>query len=163
MKYTLLALALGLALAPVVASAQPGPGPGGPPPELRAKIEQARADAKTNCLKALSADHQTKIQAIVDGFNAGTIAPPDAIAQIDGVLTPDEIKAILDQQQKMRDVIIAARGDNGGPPPGERNAGAREKPAGFKPSAGRFLLEITASPDKLREVMKAMREHNKPQ
>jgi hypothetical protein len=158
MQYSLLALALGLAFAPIAASAQPGPGPAGASPELRAKFEQARADAKANSLKALSADHQTKIQAVVDGFNAGTIVPTDAIAQIDAILTPDESKAALDQQQKMRDTLKALRPADAGPPP--------ERPSGDKPKAadaGRFLLTLLASPEKLREAMKTMREHNKPQ
>jgi len=167
MKYTYLALALSLVLAPVAASAQPGPGPG-MTPELRAKFEQVRADAKANTLKALSADHQTKIQAIVDGFNAGTTAPPDAVAQIDAVLTSDESKAVLDQEQKMRDAQVALR-----PPSADAAAGApagapgadrpRGDGMGRKADAGRYLLTLLASPDKLREAMKAMREHNKPQ
>src|SRR6202140_1951869 len=117
MRYTLFALALGLALAPVMASAQPGPGPGGPSPELRAKFDQLRADAKTNSLKALSADHQTRIQAIADGFNAGTVTLTDATAQIDAILTPDESKVILDQNQKMRDARKALRPADAGAPP----------------------------------------------
>jgi hypothetical protein len=160
MKYTYLALALSLVLAPVVASAQPGPGPGGPSPELRAKFEQVRADAKTNSLKALSADHQSKIQAIVDGFNAGTIAAPDAIAQIDAVLSPDESKTVLDQEQKMRDSLRALR-------PAESVTAGAERPktegAGRKPDAGRFVLSLLATPGKMREAIKAMRDHNKPQ
>ena len=158
MRYTLFALALGLALAPVMASAQPGPGPGGPSPELRAKFDQLRADAKTNSLRALSADHQTKIQAIVDGFNAGTVTPTDAIAQIDAILTPDESKVILDQSQKMRDARKALRPANAGPPPERANA---DKPkVDAAPNAGRSLLALLASPEKFHEAMRAM---HKPQ
>ena len=160
MRYTLFALALGLALAPVMASAQPGPGPGGPSPELQAKFDQLRADARTNSLKALSADHQTKIQPIIAGFNAGTVTPTDAIAQIDAILTPDESKAILDQNQKMRDARKALRPANAGPSPERANA---DKPkVDAAPDAGRTLLSLLASPEKFREAMRAMRDH-KPQ
>lgn len=172
MKYTYLALALSLVLAPVTASAQPGPGPGGMPPELRAKFEQVRADAKANSLKALGADHQTKIQAIVDGFNAGTTALPDAVTQIDAVLTPDESKALLDQEQKMRDNLTALRPPNAdapagapGGPPGGGPGGDRPRGGGMAPKAdaGRYLLQLLATPEKWREAVKAMRDRNKPQ
>jgi hypothetical protein len=156
MRYTLFALALGLALAPVMASAEPSPGSGGPSPELRAKFDQLRADAKTNSLKALSADHQSKIQAIVGGFNAGSVTPTDAIAQIDAILTPDESKAILDQSQKLRDARKALRPADAGPAPERANA---DKPkADATPDAGRILLSFLASPEKLREAMRAMHE-----
>jgi hypothetical protein len=158
MRYTLFALALGLALAPVMTSAQPGPGPGGPSPELQAKFDQLRADAKTNSLKALSANHQTRIQAIVDGFNAGSVTPTDAIAQIDAILTPDESKVILDQNQKMRDARKALRSANAGPPPERANADKPKVEAA--PDAGRIMLVLLASPEKLHEAMRAM---HKPQ
>ena len=173
MQNTILVLALSLVLAPVMASAQPGPGPGGPggpPPEVRAKFEQFRTDAKTNIWKALSADHQAKIQTIVDGFNGGTIALQDAVSQIDALLTPDETKAVLDQERTMREAMRAAfLGANSAPAPGagpggsngDRPAGERREGAG-RGNTGRLVLQLFANPEKLRDAMRAMRGAQKP-
>jgi hypothetical protein len=155
MRYTLLALALAAVLTPVAVSAQPIPPPGGPnggpPPEVRAKLEQIRADAKANALKAISTDHQTKVQAIVTSFEAGSVTPKDAIQQIDGVLSPDETKALLDQESKMQEAQLAAR------PPSDASP-APLPPARLRQvSAGRFLLTLLASREKLRDAMRGQR------
>ena len=49
---------------PLAALAQMGP-PGAPPPQMRAQFEQARTQARTAAMNDLSADHRTKVQAIV--------------------------------------------------------------------------------------------------
>jgi hypothetical protein len=156
MRYTLLALAFAAVLTPVAVSAQPIPPPGGPnggpPPEVRAKLEQIRADAKANALKAISADHQTKIQAIITSFEAGSVTPKDAVQQIDGVLSPDETKALLDQEGKMREAQLAAR------PPSDSASPAPQSPERPRQaSAGRFLLTLLASREKLRDAMRGQR------
>jgi len=149
MRKTLIGLALALMLAPLAVSAQPAPGSdGGPPPEIRAKLDAIRADAKAALLKALSAEHLTKVQASVDQFNAGTLAPPDAVTAIDAVLSPDETKAVLDIQGRLNDARHALM-----PPPG---AMAPPKPAeaqrAMQPDAGRIVLQLLASPEKLRAL-----------
>ena len=172
MKRIVLTLAFALGIAPVAAGAQAGQN-GGPPPEMRAKMEQARGDAKTASYNALSADHRSKVQAVVDKFDAGTLADPrDAATQIDAILTPDETKAVLAQRQSMRDAMRAAfarSGNAGGPgvpgAPGAsggqygRGQGDSPRRAGGQADAGRFLLTVSADPDKLRAAMRAEREH----
>ena len=163
MKRIVLALALALGVAPLAAGAQSAPN-SGPPPEMRAKMEQMRGDAKTASYNALSSDHRTKVQAIVDKFNAGTDADPrDAATQIDAVLTSDEAKAVLAQRQSMRESMRAAFAQNGGAAQsgrsGNREAGAAERHDGGQADAGRFLLSVSADPQKLHAAMRAEREH----
>jgi hypothetical protein len=127
MRFPTLSLALALAVTPAVAAAQAGPG-GGPPGDMRAKMEQARSDAKTASFNALSADHRAKVQTIVDRFDAGTLPDPRAAAtQIDAVLTPDETTAVLAQRRALRSAMEQSMGARSGGP-----AGAGDGP----PSAG---------------------------
>ncbi|MBC5810967.1 MAG: hypothetical protein GIW95_08990 [Candidatus Eremiobacteraeota bacterium] len=174
MKKLFFALAFGASLAPIAVAAQPGPG--GPPPEMRAKMEAMRADTKATVQKALSADHQSKIQAVVDQFNTGTLAPKDAVAQIDAILTPDEAKSALAADMAMRDKMRAmrdqmggpggpmAQGPNGGPPHGAPPNGGPPNGTSPKgdamrgPDAGRFVLQMYADPQKLRDAMRAQRD-----
>jgi hypothetical protein len=134
MKNVFLSLALAASLVPLAACSHPDQ-TNGPSPEMRAKLTQARAEAKSNTLAALSADHQTKVNAIVTSFSSGSIAARDAAKQIDAVLSPSETSVVLAQQQKMRDAMRAARPDGGSPPHGFR--GSRRTP-----DAGRFLLQL---------------------
>ena len=186
MKRIVLTLVLALGIAPLAAGAQGYPN-GGPPPEMRAKMEQARGDAKTASYNALSADHRTKVQAVVDKFNGGTIADPrDAASQIDAILTPDEAKAVLARRQAMRDAMRAAFAQNGGAggPVGQNGAagqapggqgrngqvssaqgpngqaGSMEHHDGGQADAGRFLLGVAADPQKLHAAMRAERERS---
>jgi hypothetical protein len=135
-----------------------------PSPAALSPMQQARSDAKTASWNAISADHQTKIQAIVDGFNNGTLDIPTASAQIDAVLTPDETTAVQTQAQKLRDAMRAAYSANGasagGPPAGGRFGGGRRggnRMGTQKPDVGRFLLGLNADPDKWSAAMQALR------
>ena len=126
-------------------------------PEQQAQVMQVRADAKTASFNALSADHQTKVQAVITQFNNGSVAIADAATQIDAILTPDESKAVLDQGQKMRDATrkIRESANGGSPPPGgmQGRSGGAGQGQRRAPDAGRILLQIAASPDALRAAM----------
>jgi hypothetical protein len=130
-------LALG---APLSAAAQMYPGGGSMPPE----VQQARDNAKTAAFNDLSPDHRSKVQAIIAQFNNGSIQRDDAVKQIDAVLTPDETKAVLGEQQKLRDAMrqafANANGGNGG-------FGGRRRGGNQQPDAGSFLLRLSASPE----------------
>ncbi|HEY8322303.1 MAG TPA: hypothetical protein VIG46_11005 [Candidatus Baltobacteraceae bacterium] len=148
MKNVLIACALAVITAVGCASAQPQSGDG------RAAMQQARADAKAASWSALSADHQTKVQTVVNGFNAGTLDIPTASQQIDAILTPAETTAVLAQSQKLRDAMKAAFAANGG---GQGGAGRGGMGAGRTQDAGRFLLSLDADRDKWRAAMQALR------
>jgi len=155
MRNILFALSLLLCAAPVAAAAQGFPGL---TPEQQAQIQTLRDTAKTTSFNALSADHRTKVQAVVTTFDAGSVSIADAATQIDAILTPDEAKAVLAAGQTMRDGMRKMYEDaNGGasppprqgPPPGA-GAGQGQRRA---PDAGRILLQLAASPDALRAAM----------
>lgn len=159
MRYLLLAFALAAALIPAAAAAQTSPSggpPGGGPPPDRAKFEQYRAIARTNALKVLTSDHQAKVQAVVDSFAAGSLKQRDAAEQINAILSPDETKALLAQQQQIRDAMIAMRGGNGGdnPPASQGGQMSQGGPQGRGPqsNAGRFLLRLLLTPQQARAL-----------
>jgi len=122
-------------------------------PEQQAQVMQLRADTKTASFKALSADHQTKVQAVITQFDSGSVSMTDAVTQIDAILTPDESKAVIAQSQSMRDAMrkIFESANGGSPPPGP--PGGRQGPPRRAPDAGRILLQLGASPDALRAAM----------
>lgn len=126
---------------------------GGPPSGMRAQMQQARDSAKTASLKALSADHQSKVSAIVNGFNAGTLDMATATSQIDAVLTPDEATAVLAQEQTMRDAMRQAFSMAGS----GRMSGVHSNATKRKPDAGQFLLSVAGDPQKVRDAMRARR------
>src|SRR5579872_1598417 len=118
MRKILFALTLALCAAPVAAAAQGFPGM---TPEMQAQVQTLRDTAKTTSFNALSADHRTKVQAIVTQFNNGSVSIADAVTQIDAILTPDESKAVLAAGQTMRDGMRKMFEDaNGGSPPPAR-------------------------------------------
>jgi type II secretory pathway pseudopilin PulG len=124
----------------------------------RAQMQQARDDAKTASLAALSADHRAKVQTVVDGFNAGTLDIPTASGKIDAILTPAESTAVLAQSQKLRDAMRAAFAAGGGPPGGGQGGGRHSGPGGAnQQTAGHFLLSVGADHDKWRAAMQAQR------
>ncbi len=151
MRKILAAIALALMLAPIAVSADPPPAPAGPPTDVRAKMEAARADAKAVLIKALSPDHLTKVQASIDQFNAGTLPALDTIKTIDAVLSPSETKSVLDIQARLNETR------RGLLPPTEPSAApdAMRSPGpggGGQLDAGRTVLQLLASPDKLRAM-----------
>lgn len=129
----LMAGALLVVGAPLAASAQMYEG--SIPPE----ILQARDQAKTAAFNDLSPDHRAKVQAIVAQYDSGSIQRDDAVKQIDAVLTPDETKAVLGEQQKMRDAMRQRMANNGEHHFPGSNGGQRRAP-----DAGRFLLMLSA-------------------
>lgn len=151
MRNILFVLALAFAL-PVAAAAQGFPGM---TPEMAAQLQQIRTDGATATYNALSADHRTKVQAIITQFNSGSLTIPDAVKQIDSILTTDESKAVLDQGRKtreaMRKAFQAANGGSEPPmPPRPQATGQDKRPA---PDAGRVLLQIAADQNALRAAM----------
>ena len=147
------AVALVALLPLAAAAADPAPGPGGgPPPEMRAQFEKNRAAAKTAAFAALGADHRAQVQAIVDRVNAGTLTDPvDATKQIDAILTPDETKAVLAERDKLAATMHPDH--MGAPPPGGPPPGMHG-PANV--DAGHFLLRVSVTPERARELMRAM-------
>jgi hypothetical protein len=180
MKMKLSLLALGLAAAiPLAAAAEPaaGPGAGAGAPETRAQSERARTEARAAVFADLNADHRAQVQAIVDKLNAGTLTNPiDAAKQIDAILTPDEAKAILAERAKLGGAMHRGGPDGAGPPPGGPPPGGPPPggpppggpPPGGPPSggpgmrpggsAGGFIVRVSIAPEKLHEMMRAMRD-----
>ncbi|HYZ14873.1 MAG TPA: hypothetical protein VE591_00675 [Candidatus Acidoferrum sp.] len=161
MKLSLSVLALAMAAAmPLAASAQANPPSNdGPPPEVRAKMQQARDGARTAAMNDLSPDHRAKVQAIVDKANdAQSMSDLVAAAkQIDTVLTPDEAKAVLGERDKMMQTMRANMPQGagpGGPPPGGPGGPGGRGRGGMRNDAGRVLLQLSVS----REKMRALRE-----
>jgi hypothetical protein len=167
MKLSLSALALVLATGlPLAACAQQGnAADNGPSPEMRAQMQQARDTAKTAALADLSAANRAKVQSIIDQINNGQQTDLRAAAQqIDTALTPAETKAVLAERDKMMATMRAnmpARPDGAGPGgpsmngPGA-NGGQRGGPGGGRMNdAGRFLLSLGVSREKMRELRKA--------
>ena len=141
---------------PLAACAQQGANASeGPPPA----VIQARAAAKTAAFNDLSATDRAKVQAIIDQVNNGQLTDLRAASQqIDAVLTPAETTAVLAERTKMRDAMRAnmpARPDGAGPngqgPNGAPPNGMVHKTS----SAGRFLLQLGVSPEKMRALRQA--------
>ena len=158
MRTFLFALALALCAAPLAASAQVSDFYEHDARDASPDLQALRDTAKTNSFNALSADHRTKVQAIITQFDNGSVAIADAVTQIDAILTPDEAAAVIAQGQAMRDAVRKALADaNGGaspPPPGQgRPPGAGGGGQRRPPDAGRILLQLAASPDALRAAM----------
>jgi hypothetical protein len=146
----LLAGAMAALVFPAAALAQSAPDGGyGPPPEVRAQLEQARSQAKTAAFNDLSADHRTKVQAIIAQVQDGSLDPRDASTQIDAILSPAESQAVLGEGQKLRDTmrqVFAAQGGpsfGGGQRPGGDNA---RRGMNRKPDAGRILIMLSREP-----------------
>ena len=178
MKHTLPVLALALATGlPLAACAQQSnAAENGPPPAIRAQMQQARDNAKTAAFNDLTAADRAKVQAIIDQVNNGQLTDLRAAAQqIDAALTPAESKAVLGERDKMMAAIRAnmpARtdnnmgpGPNGAPPNGAPANGTNgERPHGAwgghrAQTAGRFLLQLGVTPEKMR----ALRHAQQPQ
>ena len=174
MKLSLPVLALVVATGlPLAACAQQSnAAENGPSPEIRAQMQAARDSAKTAAFNDLSAADRAKVQAIVDQVNNGQLTDLRAAAQqIDAALTPAESKAVLAERDKLMQTMRAnmpprdgAMGGPNGPPP---NAGPNGAPnggpnnadhprrgfgGGMMKTAGGFLLSLSVSREKMREL-----------
>ena len=159
MKLSLPVLALVVATGlPLAACAQQSnAAENGPSPEIKAQMQAARDSAKTAAFNDLSAADRAKVQAIIDQVNNGQLTDLRAATQqIDAVLTPAEAKAVLAERDKMMQTIHAnmparpdgaAPGPNGAAPNGERHGGFMGGN-----DAGRFLLSLGVSREKMREL-----------
>jgi hypothetical protein len=170
MKLSIPVLALVLATGlPLAACAQQGnAADNGPSPEVRAQMQQVRDNTKTAALNDLSAANRAKVQSIIDQINNGQQTDLRAAAQqIDAALTPAESKAVLAERGKMMQTMRAnmpprpdgagqngpgmnGPGANGAGPNGPRDGAGRGGN-----DAGRFLLSLGVSREKMRELRKA--------
>jgi hypothetical protein len=180
MKLSLPVLALVVATGlPLAACAQQSnAAENGPSPEVRAQMQQARDNAKTAAFNDLSAADRAKVQAIINQVNNGQLTDLRAAAQqIDAAITPAEAQAVLAERTKMTAAFRANRpqgmGPNGGPGagpnggPGPNGApGANGEHRGFggrSQTAGRFLLQLGVSPEKMKQLRDAMRQQMQQQ
>ena len=159
-----------------VCAQQTGP-PGGPPPEVRAQMQAARDAAQTAAFNDLSPATRTKVQAIVDQINGGQLTDlRAAAAQIDAALTPAETKAVLAERDKMMASLRAnmppkpdgAAPNGPGPMAGGPNGPGADHPRGpgaGANDAGRFLLSLGVSREKMHELRKGQmqQQQQKPQ
>jgi hypothetical protein len=169
MKFSLSVLALVAAAGlPLAACAQQSnAGENGPPPEVRAKFQQAHDAAKTAAFNDLSPASRAKVQAIIDQVNNGQLTDLRAAAdQIDAALTPAESKAVLGERDKMMQTMRAdmpPRPDGAGPNMGPGPSGA--PPNADHPkrhaTAGRFLLQLGVSREKMQSLR--MQQQKPPQ
>lgn len=95
---------------PIAALAQTAAPAASPDPiamckELRSKAEAAHSDARIAALHALSPAHRAQVQSIIDRVTAGKLAPRTATGQIDDLLTVDETKAVLAEQDKLHQTM----------------------------------------------------------
>lgn len=153
-----LVLATGISLVACAQSSnaqESGGGANGFSPEMRAKMQQLRDTTKTAAYNDLSAADRAKVQAIIDQVTSGQQTDlKAAVTQIDAVLTPDESKAIMGERDKFVAQIrtmMPPRPDAGASPgPGRRGGGmSRTKDPGV------FLLTLSVTPQKLRELRQA--------
>lgn len=159
-----------LPLSPALAQSGPPGGGYGPPPEVRARFERIRADAKTSAYNALTPDHRARVQGIVDRVTGTQLGAREAAEQIDAVLTPDEKSAVVDVSRKARESFRSAMQTNGAPvgppgggppsgappgggPPGMtagRREGGERDGERRQPDAGRLLLLFSLTPEQMR-------------
>ena len=174
----LLAVVLASGLPLAACAQQSNAAENGPPPEIRAQMQQAHDAAKTAAFNDLSPANRTKVQAIIDQVNNGQLTDLKAAAQqIDAALSPNETKAVLAERTKMMAAMRAnmpARpdgmgpgGPNGGPPPNAGPNGAPpngERPHGMGRGndAGRFLLQLGVSREKMHALRTQQMQNQTP-
>jgi hypothetical protein len=146
MRYIVLAMTLVTALALPACSKSDSSSDSGPAGDFRAQMQQAREDARTASMQALSSADKTKVDTVIAAFNGGSLTMDQAATQIDGILTPAESQAVLGEQKKMRETIRQAAQANGMGTFGRRPNGAGHRP----PDAGRFLVMVAGSSDRVR-------------
>jgi hypothetical protein len=122
----------------------------GPPPALL----QARAAAKTAAFNDLSGTDRAKVQAIIDQVNNGQLTDlRGAASQIDAILSPAETTAVLAERTKM---MQSLRANMPARPEGAQGNGAQGNGAHRGGNhAGRFLLQLGVTPEKMRELRQA--------
>jgi hypothetical protein len=157
MKLSLPMLALALATGvSLVACAQQGNAQesgSGPSPQMRAQMQQARDNAKTAALNDLSPADRAKVQSIIDQVNNGQQTDVRAaVQQIDAALTPDESKAVLGERDKM---IAAIKANMPAGQTGPGANGGQHGAMGRGNDAGRFLLQVGVSREKMRQLRQA--------
>ncbi|MFN2449770.1 MAG: hypothetical protein ABR508_08255 [Candidatus Baltobacteraceae bacterium] len=151
MKKPFFALVLAAALMPLAAAPTLAQAPPAGPPAFRAQMEQLHATAKTNVFNALSADHRTRVQAIINQVNAGTLDRRGAASQIDAFLSPSESQAILAEGKKMHDAMrqyFAQNPPRGGERmggPGARGRRGTQAQHERTPDAGRMVVMLGAN------------------
>ncbi len=168
MKLSLPVLALVVATGlPLAACAQQGNAAenNGPSPEIRAQMQAAREGAKNAAFNDLSPADRAKVQSIIDQVNNGQLTDiRAAVQQIDASISPTEAKAVLGERDKMMSTIrssMPARTENGpapGPNGGSHNVGRRGGN-----DAGRFLLQLGVSREKMRELRQGAQHQQQPQ
>lgn len=127
---------------PMMSPAPPPMAPMAPPaprmrptmsPDMIAKIEHARLQAKSEAYAALSAPHRVAVAAVVAQVNAGKITDLKvATEKIDAILTYNEAKAILAAGRKAMMQIHGPHMRGPGGPGGPMRGG----PPGGAPMAG---------------------------
>ena len=97
---------------------------------------------------------RAKVQSIIDQVNNGQQTDVRAaVQQIDAALTPDESKAVLGERDKMI-AAIKANMPAGQTGPGA-NGGGQHGTMGRGNDAGRFLLQVGVSREKMRQLRQA--------
>ncbi len=171
MKLSLPVLALVVATGlPLAACAQQSNAAenGGPSPEIRAQMQAARDNAKTAAFNDLSPGDRAKVQSIIDQINNGQQTDiRAAVQQIDAALSPAESKAVLGEREKMMATMRAnmpARPDGAGPNGGPgRNGGPNGGGMRGGNDAGRFLLQLGVSREKMRQLRGGQHQHQPQQ
>jgi hypothetical protein len=193
MKLSLPVLALALATGlPLAACAQQSnAAENGPPPEVRAQMQAARDATKAAAFNDLTPANRAKVQSIIDQINNGQLTDLRAAAQqIDAALSPAESKAVLGERDKMMQTMRAnmpRRPDGAGSPgpgtspgpgmggpggpgmggpggPGMGGPGGRRGGMMGGNDAGRFLIQLAVSREKMRALRQAqMQGQPKPQ
>src|ERR1700736_5313688 len=104
----LLAVVLASGLPLAACAQQSNAAENGPPPAIRAQMQQARDNAKTAAFNDLTPADRAKVQAIIDQVNNGQLTDLRAAGQqIDAILSPTEAKAVLGERDKMMAAIRA--------------------------------------------------------
>ena len=153
-----LVLATGFSLAACTQSSnaqENGGGPNGLSPEVRAKMQQLRDTTKAAAYNDLSAADRAKVQGNIDQVSNGQQTDlKAAVKQIDASLTPDEAKAIMVERDKwvaQVRTMMPPRPDAGASPGAGRRGGGMNR----LKDPGAFLLTLSVTPQKLRELRQA--------
>jgi hypothetical protein len=113
-------------------------------PAVADEFQQARETARSAVLSNLSPDHRARVEAILDRFRRGLVSTPAAAHDIDEVLSPEETRAVMNQERRFRDAMRQTYfnlnpGSNAPPPDPFSDQSEAE-------DAGRFVLMVTALP-----------------